>query len=138
MMKLLAPILLVTASGSALACGCNMPKSIADLQPNAIVFEGEAVSHLIRPDSPSCVKDGVPILSSGGETIIFKVTKNIRGSTEEYINISVNGNTSCDLKHFDFKRGDKYRLSVLPHKDQSGANDHDAYWNSICDLRTRI
>ena len=138
MVRLLATVFLVTASGSAIACGCNMPKSVDDLRPNAIVFEGEAISHLVRADTPSCVSNGVPVLSSGGEIITFKVTKNIHGSTEEYINISVNGNTSCDLRRFDFKRGDKYRLSILPHTDQSGANDHDAYWNSICDLRVRI
>ncbi|WP_457010035.1 hypothetical protein [Luteimonas sp. A537] len=138
MIKFLITAFLVLASGSAIACGCDMPRSTEDLRPEAIVFEGQAISHLIRPDSPSCVSNGVPVLSSGGEVVTFKVTKNIRGSTDEYINISVNGNTSCDLQRFDFKRGDKYRLSILPHAGQTGATDHDAYWNSICDLRVRI
>ena len=138
MIKFLATVFLVLAPGFVMACGCNMPKSIDDLRPEAIVFEGEAISHLIRPESPSCVVDGVPVLSSGGEIVTFRVTKNIRGSTEEYINISVNGNTSCDLKRFDFKRGDKYLLSILPHTGQTAATDHDAYWNSICELRARI
>ena len=138
MIKFLATPFFILASGSAIACGCNMPKSVDDLRPEAIVFEGEAISHLIRAETPTCISNGIPVLNSGGEIVTFKVTKNIRGSTDEYINISVNGSTSCDLKRFEFRRGDKYLLSVLPHADQSGANDHDAYWNSICELRERI
>ncbi|QDQ73315.1 hypothetical protein FNZ56_05235 [Pseudoluteimonas lycopersici] len=138
MFKILAATLLLAASGPSFACGCNKPESIGDLDQTAVVFEGEAISHLIIRDSPGCNSNGIPVLSSGGEIVTFKVTKNLRGTTAEYINVRVNGNTSCDLQRFDFNRGDKYVLSIHLLQDQEEANDHDAYWNSICELRNRI
>lgn len=42
MVILIATSFLVMASGTAIACGCNMPESTDCLPPNAIVFGGEA------------------------------------------------------------------------------------------------
>lgn len=123
-MKALLFLLLSCIGANALACGCDKPRSIADVawKDPTYIFDG--------------VVDDVVTEKRGRvtyQTVTFKITRLHKGPQAERITVLFNqGNSSCDLEPLNFSAGQAFLLSASPVNLPQ--TDFFNYSN-FCDLR---
>ena len=133
MPKFLAAVLLLLASPIAVACGCDKPRTPADVRSYVHMFKGEVVTVTTSINHQEKF-----------QTVTFNVLERLGGPNVQTVTISFGGTTSCDLQEPDFSPGQKYLISDFHQylaKDNIGVTDakklrpSGLYAGNFCSLR---
>ena len=131
------PLLLLFAliGTDAIACGCDRPKTISDVEwkkPD-FIFEGS-------------IEDVVTGYHAWGKSqhVTFKIAKLHRGEKIDRITVDFrHGSSSCDLEPLDFVAGQSYLISAsgylnLDKVDPKNEPVARRNYSNYCDLRQRL
>ena len=128
-------ILFCLIGTDAYACGCDKPRTPADVEwkKPGVIFEGTVESVVTQSDEH--VKT---------QYVTFLITKMHRGSRIEHISVkfSVGGN-SCELEPLNFEAGQSFLISASdPYATSDASRNRTAedasigqYSSNYCDLR---
>jgi len=140
MLRFLAISIVMAFSPSAIACGCDKPDSIEELNRSRTpdyVFEGRVTSVVTST-----------YWWGKSQNVTFEIEKLVHGEPIKVLVVRFNaGGTSCDLEALKFKEKQRYLISasedqtyaVKPTKVQPGQLvGTGTYSNHVCDLRKRL
>lgn len=119
-------ILLVAAltlyASNAIACGCNNPTTLEELNGNwAFAFIGK-VEEVERSEEGGIIT----------EIVTFDVIQNLTDVKDKKARVLFRkGWNSCDLIEPSFKQGETYTLTL------TGRIDVNLYYNNFCNLRLK-